>query len=140
MELKGHVKIFSASCASKKRKGRSRSTEILCWRMALRTNNMPSGRFKNIFIDVDEAMFQGFKTLQNHFLPPRHRKKRLGRIRFSDVSSTRMALNTHNIPSERVKNEFFDVNKATFQGVKRPYEIIFCSLRIEKAVFTKSLK
>jgi hypothetical protein len=46
MELKGNVKIFSASWASKKRQGRSRLTEIFSWRLALRTNDMPSGRFK----------------------------------------------------------------------------------------------
>jgi hypothetical protein len=27
--------------------------------MALKTNNLPSGRLKNDFVEVDEALFQG---------------------------------------------------------------------------------
>jgi hypothetical protein len=33
-----------------------------------------------------------------------------------------MARNTHIMPFERVKNDFFDVYKAMFQGIKRPCE------------------
>jgi hypothetical protein len=36
-----------------------------------------------------------------------------------------MALRTHNMPSGRLKNDFSEVDKAIFQGVERPRDIIF---------------
>jgi hypothetical protein len=41
--------------------------------------------------------------MRNFFLHPVHGKKRLLRIRLSDVLSTRMALRTHIPPSGRLK-------------------------------------
>jgi hypothetical protein len=35
--------------------------------MALRTHNLPSGRLKYDFGEVDEAMFQGFESYTNSF-------------------------------------------------------------------------
>jgi hypothetical protein len=39
------------------------------------------------------------------------------------------------LPSERLKNEFgeVDVDEAMFQGVERPCELIFCILGIERS-------
>jgi hypothetical protein len=36
------------------------------------------------------------------------------------------------LPSGRLKNDF---GEAMFEGVKRPYELIFCNLIIEKIDF-----
>jgi hypothetical protein len=38
-----------------------------------------------------------------------------------------------------LKNDFSEVEEAKFQGVERPYEIIFCILWIENATLVKSL-
>jgi hypothetical protein len=47
--------------------------------MNLRSNNLSSGRLKNDFGEVDDAMFQGGQeAIRNQFLHPEHRKKRLG--------------------------------------------------------------
>jgi hypothetical protein len=43
---------------------------------------------------------------------------------FHDVKR-RMAFTTHNLPSERLKNDFCKFHEAMFHGVKRPYELIF---------------
>jgi hypothetical protein len=43
-----------------------------------------------------------------------------------------MALKTHNLPLDVLKNDF-EVEKAMFHGFDRPWEFIFCILRIEKA-------
>jgi hypothetical protein len=44
-----------------------------------------------------------------------------------------MTLRTHNLPFGRLKNDFGEVDEAMFQGVERPYELIFCILSIEKS-------
>jgi hypothetical protein len=44
-----------------------------------------------------------------------------------------MALWTHNLTSERKKNDFGEVDEAMFQGVQRPYELIFSIPSIEKS-------
>jgi hypothetical protein len=59
---------------------------------------------KNDFED-DEAMFQGVERPTPHFLRSGSLKKRLGRIRLSDVLSRRMALTTQNQPSGGLKNQ-----------------------------------
>jgi hypothetical protein len=45
--------------------------------------------------------------MRNHFVYPRHRKKRLGRYCFSDVLRWRMALRIHNLPSEPLKMQLW---------------------------------
>jgi hypothetical protein len=42
-----------------------------------------------------------------------------------------MVLTTNNLSSERIKNDFGEVDEAIFQGVQMPCEIIFCILGIE---------
>jgi hypothetical protein len=54
---KGHA--FSESWGSKKHLGRFCLSDVLIRGMALRTHNMPSGRLKNDFDEVDEANFKG---------------------------------------------------------------------------------
>jgi hypothetical protein len=44
-----------------------------------------------------------------------------------------MALRTHNMPSGRLKKDFGDVDEAMFKGVKRPHDIIYCIVGIEKS-------
>jgi hypothetical protein len=44
-----------------------------------------------------------------------------------------MALRNHNLPSGRLKIDFGEVNAGMFQGVKRPLELNFCILSIEKS-------
>jgi hypothetical protein len=58
----------------------------------------------------------------NYFLQPVYRKKRLGRSSLSDVLSRQMAFRTHILPSDLdfLKNDFDEVDKAMFQGVKKP--------------------
>jgi hypothetical protein len=34
--------------------------------MALRLNNLPSGRLKNVFCEIDEAMFHGVERPYEH--------------------------------------------------------------------------
>jgi hypothetical protein len=60
---KGHPKSFSVSCASKKRLGWSRLSDVLRRRTSLRTHNLISGRLKKDFGEVDEVMFQGVEGL-----------------------------------------------------------------------------
>jgi hypothetical protein len=44
-----------------------------------------------------------------------------------------MALVTHNVPLYFLKNCFGEVDEAMFEGVKRPYEFIFCIVSNEKS-------
>jgi hypothetical protein len=45
-----------------------------------------------------------------------------------------MILRTHNLPSGRLKKNYFgEFDEVFFQGVERPCELIFCILRIEKS-------
>jgi hypothetical protein len=53
-------------------------------------------------------------------------KKRFGRSRLSYVLSRRMILSTHNLSSERLKNDFGEVDEEIFQGVELPCEFMFC--------------
>jgi hypothetical protein len=39
-----------------------------------------------------------------------------------------MVISTHNLSSERLKNDFGEVDEAIFQGAERPWEHIFCIL------------
>jgi hypothetical protein len=52
-----------------------------------------------------------------------------------------MALRTHNLPSEVLKNDFCEVDDVMFQRpCEMPREIIFFITGIEKSYFMKSLK
>jgi hypothetical protein len=44
-----------------------------------------------------------------------------------------MALRNQNLPSGHFKYEFGEFDYAVFQGVKRPLDINFCILSIEKS-------
>jgi hypothetical protein len=46
-----------------------------------------------------------------------------------------MGLRNHNLPWGNLKNDFGEVEKAMFQGVERPCEIIFRNVGIEKGDF-----
>jgi hypothetical protein len=51
-----------------------------------------------------------------------------------------MALRIYNLPSERPKSDFLEVDETMFQGVEMPCEIIFYIPGIKKGIWTKSLK
>jgi hypothetical protein len=50
-----------------------------------------------------------------------------------NVFSRRMVLRTRNLPSERLKNDFLQVDVTMFQGVEIPCKFIFCILGIVKS-------
>jgi hypothetical protein len=117
----------------KKRLGRSRLSNFLSRRMALRTLNLSCRCLKkriwwSRWSDVSRCQ----KDMQNNFLHPVNLKKRLGRSCLSDVLSRRMALRTHNLSSGSFKKLLWWSHEAMFQGVKRPCKIIFCIQGIEK--------
>jgi hypothetical protein len=125
----------------KKWLGRSYLINILSRWMAIRSHNLPSGRKKKRFCRSRWSDVSGrWKAMQTHFLHPGHQKKRIVRNRLSDVLTRWMCLSTHIFPSERLKNDFCEVDEAMFQGVERQCELILCFLDIEKASWTKSLK
>jgi hypothetical protein len=45
-----------------------------------------------------------------------------------------MDVRIHNLLTVRIKNDFAKFYEALYQGVERPYELIFCFLRIKKIV------
>jgi hypothetical protein len=53
------VKTFLHLLHSKKQFGQWRVSDVLSRRMVLRNTNLPSGRLKNNYDEVDEAKFQG---------------------------------------------------------------------------------
>jgi hypothetical protein len=59
-DVERHLNAFSGN--SKKRFERGRGSDVLSRRMALRTHNLPPGRLKNDFGEVDEAMFHGVES------------------------------------------------------------------------------
>jgi hypothetical protein len=83
---------------------RSRLSDVLSSRMALRTLNLPSEHLKTRlwwrrWSDVSRCR----KAMRNHFLHPVHLTKRLGRSRLNHDLSRRMGLRTHNLPSGSLK-------------------------------------
>jgi hypothetical protein len=76
----------------------------------------------------------------NHFLHPGNRKKRIGRSRLSDVLSRRMALASHNLPSERQKMTLVNFMKRCFMVSKRHANIFSASRTSKKETSTKLLK
>jgi hypothetical protein len=75
--------------------------------MTLRPNNLPSGRLKKDFGEVDEAMFQGVKGYKNTFYVCRASKKATLIESLRDVLSRRMDMITHKLPSERLKTRLW---------------------------------
>jgi hypothetical protein len=75
--------------------------------------------------------------MRSHFLRHGHRKKRIGRSRLSDVLSRRMSPRTHNPPSGRLRNDFFEVDKEMFQTMENPFELILCVLCIGRIEMCK---
>jgi hypothetical protein len=52
-------------------------------------------------------------------------KVTMSRCRLSNDIGSQMVLTTHNLPSDRIKNDIGEVDEAVYQGVKMPCEIIF---------------
>jgi hypothetical protein len=110
-------------------------------RMALRTHKMTSGCLKNDFSDVDEAMFEGVER-------PRYVINWNVGIEKSDFFWSpisvalirRMGVRNNNLPSGNLKKRLSLRRWSIFAWSRRPCEIIFCNLFIEKATFTISLK
>jgi hypothetical protein len=103
---KGHANSISAYWASKKRLRRRRLSQVLSRRMDLTTRNLPSECFKMRlrwcrWSNVSWCQ----KAIRRYFLHSVHSKKRFRKSRESDVLSRQMAERTHNLPSERVKNQ-----------------------------------
>jgi hypothetical protein len=75
--------------------------------MTLKTYNLPSGRLKKrLWRSRWSDISRGRNATWTHFLHPEDRIKRLGWSRLSDVLSRRMALKTHNLRLNVVKNDF----------------------------------
>jgi hypothetical protein len=55
MVLKGHVKSYVTSWGLKKATFTTSLSDVLIRRMTLRTHNIPSGRLKNDFGEVDKV-------------------------------------------------------------------------------------
>jgi hypothetical protein len=49
-----------------------------------------------------------------------------------------MALWTHSWPSGSLKKDIGEVDEAKLKGVQRPYQLIFCILRIKKWEFIEA--
>jgi hypothetical protein len=72
--------------------------------MSPSTHYLPSGRLKNDFGEIDEAMFQGVeRPCELIFCNLSIKKKRLGRGRLSDVLRRRMGMRTLILPSGSLK-------------------------------------
>jgi hypothetical protein len=91
-----------------KRLGRSRISNFLIRRMALRNDNLSSGRLKTLlsrWSDVSRCR----KAIKTHFRHPEHWIKRLGQILLSDVLCRRRALRILNFPSECLKKRLLRI-------------------------------
>jgi hypothetical protein len=69
----------------------------------------------------------------NSFCASGARNKATWSKSISDGLGRRMALRTHNLLSERIKNESAEFDEAMFQFFEMPCELIFCILGIEKS-------
>jgi hypothetical protein len=67
-------------------------------------------------------------------------KKRFGRSRGSDVLDSLKAQRPIICPLAVLKNDFDELDRAMFQGVERPCELIFFIPVTEKTTLTKLLK
>jgi hypothetical protein len=138
---KGHAYLFSAFRDSNNWLLWIRLCYVLNRRMALRTQNLPSARLKrrlwrSRWSDVSSCRW----VMQNHFQHPGNRKKWLSLCRLSNVISSRMALRTHNLPSERIKKRLWWNRWSHVSRCQIPCEIFFWILCNEKSDLTKSLK
>jgi hypothetical protein len=94
---------------------------------------------KNVFGEVDEAMFQGVeKACEQIFCILRIEKTTWTKL--NDVLSRRNALRTNNPLSRSLKNDFDDVDEAMFQGVESHANPLPASCLSKKATWKKSLK
>jgi hypothetical protein len=73
--------------------------------------------------------------MRTHFRHSGHRKKRLGQIRFSQVLCSEWPLQL--ICFLAVSKYNFGKVDEMYEGVERPYELIFCTLVIEKSDFNE---
>jgi hypothetical protein len=126
---KNHANTFSAFWNLINRLERRRGSYISSRRESLRSHNLPSGRLKKWRC----WRWWSDASRWTNFLHPVRPKKRLGRIRESDVLSRRMDLWSHNLPLVRFKIFFGEVGIAMFQGVWRPSLLIFCILGEQKS-------
>jgi hypothetical protein len=104
--------------------------------MALRTQNLPSGRLKrrlwrSRWSDVSICR----NAMRIHFLHSGHRIKRFGQSRLSDVLSRRMALRIHDLPSGRLNNRFWRSRWSNVSRCRWAIVLIFCISGIEKSDF-----
>jgi hypothetical protein len=100
---KGNSNVFSTFWEFKKRFGPIRQSGVSSRRMALVTENLPSGRLKKRlwwrrWRDVCRCRF----AMRTNFVLPGHREMWLSRSRLSDVLSRRMGLRNHNLPFWRL--------------------------------------
>jgi hypothetical protein len=100
--------------------------------MALKTHNLPSGRLKKDFCEVDEAMFEGVERPYEIIFWILSIENRLGWSCISDVLGKRMNLRTQCLLNV-LKSEFVEVDEAMFHDVERPQERIFYILGIKKS-------
>jgi hypothetical protein len=63
---------------------------------------------------------------------PGHRNDQLGRSRLSDVLKGEWPRELVICLQDILKNDFGKVDEVIFQGVERPYDLIFCILGIGK--------
>jgi hypothetical protein len=139
MKSKGHSKPFSTFWEFKKRFGRSCESDVLSRRMALWSDNLPSGRLKKRiwWSDVCRCRF----SMRTHFVLPGHREKRLGRSRLSDVISMRNGLTTHYMSSGRLNTRFCRCStELCFNLSKGHTNSFFASWTSKKASLTSLFK
>jgi hypothetical protein len=99
---------FPASRASKIWLERSRFNDVLSRRIALITNNLPSGRLIiRLLWSLWRVVLRCWKAMWNQIVNPGHWKKRLLLSTLSDVLSRRMGLRTHTLPSGRLNKRLW---------------------------------
>jgi hypothetical protein len=98
MELKGHVKSFSVTWASKKRLLRFPFSDFLSRRMVLGTHNLPLDVLKNDFPEVDESMLLGDRGPREIIFCILGINKATFTESLKYDLNRRMALRIHNLP------------------------------------------
>jgi hypothetical protein len=118
----------------KKRLARSRLSDVLSRRMALRTHNLTSSSLKNRLCWRRWSNVSWWrKAIRTHFQHPKHRKKRLVWCRLSDVLNRRMGCRSIICLLNVLKCDLGDIDEATFCDVETPFESIFYILGIQKS-------
>jgi hypothetical protein len=118
----------------KNRIERKSLSEVLFRRMALRTHNL--NVLKCDFCDVAVAMFHDVERPFKRIFYILELKKLFVRIP-RDVLRRRVDVWTHILLNDVLKNDFAGFYEALYQDVERPYELIFCFLRIKKIVLNE---